>query len=86
MREIKSPTAGLVGYLHEVECTSNDSILIFQLPRSTQMLSDSYVQGAMASVKKMLPEGRSALIIGADVNIYEIAGADALVLKLKGLL
>jgi len=84
--EIVSPTQGIVGYLHEVECKESDSVLIFQLPRVTKMLSDTYVQGAMDSVKKSLPEGRSALVIGCDVNVYELAGADAIILKLKGLI
>lgn len=84
--EIKSPTQGLVGYMHEFKCTDADSILIFQLPRETNMLSDTYVQGALAVAKLCLPEGRQAMVIGADVNIYELAGQDAVALKLKGFL
>lgn len=83
--EIKSPTRGLVGYLHEVECKSNDSVLIFQLPRETRHLSNVYVDEAKKAISNFLPEGRSALIIGCDINIYEIAGEDALALKIKGL-
>jgi len=83
---IESPTQGLVGWLHEVKCEANDSVLVFQLPRETRMLSETYMKGAMDSVKKMLPAGRTALVIGCDVNIYELAGPDALVLKLKGLI
>jgi len=84
--EVVSPTRGIVGYLHEVECNEPRSILIFQLPRETKMLSDSYVKGAMDSVRKSLPEGRSALVIGCDVNVYELAEADSIILKLKGLI
>ncbi len=84
--EVTSPTRGIVGWLHEVECTTNDSVLIFQLPRTTQQLSNIYVDAAKESIAKMLPPGRSALIIGCDVNIYEIASADFVALKLKGLL
>jgi len=76
---------GIVGYLHEVECNEPHSILIFQLPRETKFLSDTYVKGAMDSVTKSLPAGRTALIIGCDVNVYELAEADAIILKLKGL-
>lgn len=86
VKEIVSPTRGLVGYLHEVECNSNDSILIFQLPRKTEMLSNSYVDEAKNILFKSLPPGRSALIIGCDVNIFEIASEDMLSLKLKGLI
>lgn len=84
--QVVSPTQGLVGYLHEVECKSNDSILVFQLPRTTNNLSDVYKQGAIDAVIKILPEGRSALVIGCDIDIYELAGEDALILKLKGLI
>lgn len=86
MTELKSSIHGTIGYLHEVECKDTDSILIFQLPRKTEMLSKAYIEGAMSNIRGMLPEGRSALILGADVNVYELAGADALILKLKGLL
>lgn len=84
--QVVSPTRGIVGYLHEVECKDPDSILIFQLPRPTNMLSETYIQGAMDSVRKSLPEGRTSLIVGCDINVYELAGADAIILKLKGLI
>jgi hypothetical protein len=84
--EIKSPTQGIIGYLHEVECNEPHSILIFQLPRETRFLSETYISGAMDMVRKSLPEGRSALVIGCDVNVYELAEADAIILKLKGLI
>jgi hypothetical protein len=86
MVEIRSPTQGLIGFLHEVECETSDSVLIFQLPRETKMLSDSYVQGALEKVRQSLPEGRKALVVGADVNVYELAGADAIILRLKGII
>jgi hypothetical protein len=84
-KEITSPTQGIVGYLHELE-VEKDSILVFQLPRETRMISDTYIQGVMGKIKESLPEGRVALVIGADVNIYAIPGADATALMLKGLL
>lgn len=84
--EIVSPTKGIVGYLHEVECDELDTVLIFQLPRRTKDLSEIYIAGAMDSVRKSLPPGRTSLIIGCDVNVYELAGADAIILKLKGLI
>lgn len=83
-KEIKDFT-GIIGYLHELEI-EKDSVLVFQLPRETKMLSEVYIQGVMGKVRAFLPEGRTALVIGADVNIYELAGADATALKLKGLL
>ncbi len=84
--EITSPTKGIVGYLHEVECKDDESILIFQLPRHTHSLSNVYVAGAMESIRQSLPPGRNALVIGADVDVYELCGADAVILKLKGLI
>ena len=84
--EIKSPTIGTIGYLHEVDTLDPSSVLIFQLPRQTNMLNTEYIKNAMDAVKTTLPQGRNALIIGADVNVYELCGADAIVLKLKGLI
>jgi hypothetical protein len=86
MKEIVSPTRGIIGYLHEVECNEPDSILIFQLPRKTDMLNSEYTKSAMDTLKLSLPTGRSALIVGCDINVYELAGADAIILKLKGLI
>ena len=86
MTEIISPTQGTIGYFHEVACAANDSVLIFQLPRSTAMISKGYLENARETLCQLLPKGRSAIIIGCDINIFEIAGEDALALKLKGLI
>ena len=50
------------------------------------MLSNQYVNAAMNSVKSVLPEGKTAVVIGGDVNIYELAGPDAVSLKLSGII
>lgn len=84
-KEITSTTQGIVGYLHSVEI-QKDEILIFQLPRHTSMLSETYIQGALKSIREILPDNRKAIIIGADVNIYSIAGEEATTLVLKGLI
>jgi hypothetical protein len=86
MKEIKTGLAGTVGYLHEVQFSEPDSVLVFQLPRETKMLSNVYIEGALKAVRSSIPEGRQAIVIGADINIYEIAGQDAVALKLKGIL
>lgn len=83
--EIKNPISGLVGYYHEIEY-DKDSLLVFQLPRATNMLNSHYVEGALKSLREVLPDGKKAIVIGADVNIYEIAGQDATVLVLKGII
>lgn len=77
---------GIVGTLHEITFNEPNSILIFQLPRKTEMLSDVYVKGTMSTLKAALPEGRIAVIMGCDVNVYELPGADSVMLKLKGLI
>ena len=86
MIEIKTPTQGIVGYLHEVECTTDDSVLIFQLPRRTDMISKGYIESARAALKESLPTNRNTLIMGCDVNVYELFGADAVIMKLKGII
>ena len=83
--EIRSPISGLVGYVNELEFKP-DSVIVIQLPRPTNMLSDVYLAGAMDHIKKAIPEGRKAIVIGSDVNIYDLAGEDAVALKLKGIL
>ncbi len=85
IKTITKPSEGIIGYLHELS-VSHDTILVFQLPRKTEMLSDVYIRGALNSIKEYIPEGKKAIVIGADVNIYTIAGEDAVVLKLKGLI
>ena len=62
------------------------NILVVQLPRPTNMLSDSYVEGAMRSVRAALHSDQVALLIGSDVSLYELAGEAAVELKLKGIL
>jgi hypothetical protein len=83
--KITNEVKGITGFLHDIE-TKNDSVLIFQLPRETRMLSDIYVQQAKEALAGSLPAGRHALLIGCDVNIYEITGADAVAILLKGLI
>lgn len=82
---ISKPSEGIVGFLHEVKF-EKDSILVFQLPRATNMLSDTYVSGAIKSLREILPDNKRAIVIGADVNIYELAGPEATMLVLKGLI
>lgn len=86
IKEVNSPTRGTVGWLHEVECVDNQSVLIFQLPRQTSMIGKEYINHAQGVLKESLPKNRHALIIGADINVYELFGADAVILKLKGLI
>ena len=78
MIEIKNNTQGLVGYLHEVECNELLSTLIFQLPRKTDMLNKSYVDAALETLHKHMPD-RNVLVIGCDVNVYELAEADSII-------
>lgn len=86
MVEIKSPTKGTIGWLHEIEQTSNDSILIFQLPRATSQINEAYIDAARKALKEVFQSSKQTLLIGCDINIYELAGPDAVILKLKGII
>lgn len=83
--KVEKPSEGLVGFLHEIEY-DKDSILVFQLPRKTEQLSDVYVGGALKTLREIIPDGKKAIVIGADVNIYSIAGEEATMLLLKGII
>jgi len=85
VKVIGNQLMGIQGYLHEVE-VKPDTILVFQLPRATNQLSDKYVEGAMRAIRDVMPEGKKAIVIGCDVNIYELPGMDAAVLILKGII
>lgn len=84
--ELRNSTIGLLGYLHDIPQSDPDSILVFQLPRATNQMNSAYLEGILCAARKMLPEGKRVMIIGCDVNIYEIAGPDAVALKLKGII
>lgn len=85
VKEIKSPTRGVVGHLHDIQY-DKDSILVFQLPRKTSMLNDNYTRSALDALREIIPDNKKAIVIGADVNIYSIAGEDAVTLVLKGII
>ena len=78
-------SSGITGFLHEINLNP-DSILIFQLPRTTDQLSSIYIEGSLKSIKEILPAGKKAMVVGCDVNVYELPGMDASVLILKGLI
>ena len=86
MIEITSPSKGIVGWLHEIEQTSNDSLLVFQLPRATHQINEAYIDAARKALKEVFQSSKQTLLIGCDVNIYELAGPDAVILKLKGII
>jgi hypothetical protein len=82
--EVKTGVAGTIGYMHEIE-TKPDSMLVFQVPRRTEQMSNSYMESIKDAIHRLYPD-KQILIIGCDVNLYELAGSDALCLKLKGLI
>lgn len=86
MSEIKILTQELTGTLIEIECKSDDSVLIFQLPHETRMMSKGCIDSLKDNITQMLPKGRKVVIIGNDINIYELAAPEFLSLRLKGLL
>ena len=83
--QIKDNLKQYVGRMVDVNIKPGN-ILVVQLPRPTNMLSDSYVEGALRSVRAALQTDQVALLIGSDVSLYELAGEAAVELKLKGIL
>lgn len=83
--QIKDNLNQYVGRMVDVNIKPGN-ILVVQLPRPTNMLSDAYVEGAMRSVRAVLHSDQAALLIGSDVSLYELAGEAAVELKLKGIL
>lgn len=77
------PKEGYVGKIVEIT-VKPDTILIFQVPMPTKEMSKEYREKAFKSLKSIIPENAQALMIGSDVSIYEIAGEDAVALRLKG--
>jgi hypothetical protein len=76
---------GLVGDLHEIG-VKEGNVLIFVMPRATRLMNGNYKDEGKKALEEILPDGRTALIMGVDVDIYELCGEEALSLKLKGML
>jgi hypothetical protein len=76
---------GNVGELHSID-VKEGNVLVFVVPRATRHMNESYRDEGKRALDVVLPDGVQALMIGADVDIYELCGEDALALKLKGLL
>ena len=83
--QIKDNLNQYVGRMVDVNIKPGN-ILVVQLPRPTNMLSASDVEGAMRSVRAALNSDQVAILIGSDVSLYELAGEAAVELKLKGIL
>lgn len=82
---VTDTSTGYVGELTTISSEPGD-VLIFQLPRHTHMLSENYLNEAKLALDKCLPEGKHSVIVGSDVNVYQLCGRDAVTLKLKGIL
>ncbi len=82
---MNTTTEDSLGNLHEIT-VAKDSVLIFQLNRDSDDLEPSYIAAARDLLKTILPEGKLAVIVGRDVNVYELAGPDAVALKLAGII
>lgn len=77
---------GFVGDLVKIESLPENSVLLFQLPRPTSQLSESYVTNAQSALQAVLPKGIQALILGNDVKVYELDPEIVTTLILKGTL
>lgn len=85
MMEVSDNYGGKAGDLATIPVAKGE-VLVFQVPRTTEMMSQVYRDSAKSALEKVLPPGVEALIIGADVDIYTICSEDATVLRLKGIL
>ncbi len=74
---------GFVGNVVKL-AVSSDDVLVFQVPRTSNMMSPGYLEDCKRDLSKALPPGVTALVIGSDVSIYSIAGEDAVMLRLQG--
>ena len=83
--KVTSTISGLVGELHEIK-VQEGNVLVFVMPRATRLMNGSYKDEGKRALEEILPNGTNALIMGADVDIYELCGEEALSLKLKGLI
>jgi len=82
--EVKTGAQGTIGFMHNID-VEKDSVIVFQAARRTQDMSNSYIDSLKETVHRLYPNNL-VLIIGCDMNIYELAGPEALTLKLKGLI
>lgn len=76
---------GLAGEIHEIE-VKEGNVLLFVVPRYTRHMNESYRDEAKRAAQAVLPDGKQALIVGSDVDVYELCGEDALTLVLKGIM
>jgi len=79
------PVEGFVGNLCELKIEPG-TVLVVQLPRESRMLSENYISHARSVINKSLPEGTQVLLMGCDVDIYQLCEIDAVCLKLKGII
>lgn len=70
----------------EFRFSDPDSVMVIQVPRPTNQLSSTYIDGIRSELNKYTPPGRYVYIVGSDVNFYELTGLDCTALKIKGLI
>lgn len=70
----------------EFRFSDPDSVMVIQVPRPTNQLSDIYIRGIREELDKYTPPGRCVYIVGSDVNFFELTGLDCTALKIKGLI
>ena len=85
MYEIRK-IGNLSGYLHEIEIDDPSKILVFQVPRKTDQMSEAYRDESIKIIQDCLKTSQPVLVVGCDINIFEVFSTDVSALKLKGLI
>lgn len=63
---------------------SEDSVIILQMTVPFGSMSQRRMEEVRESAEKVIGLGRKVMLVSADVNVYEIYGEDAVVLRLQG--
>lgn len=76
---------GIIGNIKEYT-PSEDMVLMVQLPRTTDQLSDVYLENIRNRMRKYIPENTGIIFIGSDVQMAEVFSMDITAMKLQGIL
>ena len=76
---------GVIGNVKEYK-PDEDSVLIVQLPRTTDQLSETYISHMRDRMRLYIPESVGIIFVGADVEMAEIAAEEATGLRLAGII
>ena len=81
--QITDPIQGKIATANKIELGPED-ILVFQMNRPTSQLSPGYMDAAKASLSKIIPDGKTALFIGNDIEVHALDEQAVTLLKMQG--